>query len=129
MCYAPGRDQCTVDARSNLKCYWTRASCDCGRLQIDDVTREVNFLFSDYTNPKTLTMTLNDAFESFCATSILRLCTEQFLHRRRCNSHLVCSIAHTHIHVHIIHTCHRCIHAKAHIVCTYIHFINILNYS
>src|SRR6218665_3896650 len=66
-----------VDGRSWLKCYWTRASCDCGRLPIGDVTREVKFLSSKYTNPDTnprtlttLTPTLTDphgAFESFCA--------------------------------------------------------------
>jgi len=32
-----GRDYSTVDGRSNRKCYWTRASCDCGRLQIGNV--------------------------------------------------------------------------------------------
>src|SRR6218665_346026 len=72
-----GQDYSTVDGRSRRKCYWTRASCDCGRLQIGDVTREVEFLSNDCTNPntnhKTLTMlalTLADhhyAFESFCA--------------------------------------------------------------
>src|SRR6218665_3006570 len=72
-----GRDYSTVDGRSMRKCYWTRASCDCGRLQIGDVTREVEFLSNDYTNPntnpKTLTMlalTLadhHDAFKSFFA--------------------------------------------------------------
>ena len=34
----------------------TRVSFDCGRLQIGDVTREVEFLSNDYTNPKTFTM-------------------------------------------------------------------------
>src|SRR6218665_287472 len=72
-----GRDYSTVDGRSMQKCYWTRASCDCGRLQISDVTWEVEFLSNDYTNPntnpkilKTLALTLADhhnAFESFCA--------------------------------------------------------------
>src|SRR6218665_320522 len=57
--------------------YCTRASCDCGRLSIGDVARELKFLSNDYTNnntnPKTLTtliLTLPDrhgAFESFCA--------------------------------------------------------------
>ena len=66
----------TVDGRSKRKCYWTRASCDFGRLQIGDVTREVEFLSNDYTNPNTnpktlttLALTLadhHDAFESFC---------------------------------------------------------------
>ena len=51
-------------------------SCDCGRLQISDVTREVKFLSHDNTNPNTnlktlttLTLTLIDlhgTFESFC---------------------------------------------------------------
>jgi len=73
-----GRDCSTVDGRSNRKCYWTRASCDCGRLQIGDVTREVEFLSNDYTNPNTNPSTLttlalsladhHDAFESFCAS-------------------------------------------------------------
>ena len=72
-----GRDYNTVDGRSKRKCYWTRASCDCGRLQIGDVTREVEFLSNEYTNPnanpKTLTTLAlaladhHDAFESFCA--------------------------------------------------------------
>src|SRR6218665_1353029 len=54
-----------------------RASCDCERLPIGDVTQEVKFLSSNYTNPNTnpkalttLTLTLTDphgAFESFCA--------------------------------------------------------------
>src|SRR6218665_385586 len=49
----------------------------CGRLQIGDVTREVEFLCNDYTNRNTnpnflttLALTLtdhHDAFESFCA--------------------------------------------------------------
>jgi len=30
-----------------------RASRDCGKLQIGDVTREVKFLYNDYTNPNT----------------------------------------------------------------------------
>ena len=57
--------------------YCTRASCDCGRLPIGDVTREVKFLSNDYTNnntnPKTLTtliLTITDphgAFGSICA--------------------------------------------------------------
>src|SRR6218665_1279655 len=69
------RDYSTVDGRSRWKCYCTRASCDCGRLQIGDVTREVKFLSIDYTNPNTnpttltmLTLTVTDpngAFESF----------------------------------------------------------------
>jgi len=70
-----GRYYCTVDGRSKLsKCYWTTASCDCGRLQIADATREVKFLSNDYTNPTTnpktrttLTLILTDprhAFES-----------------------------------------------------------------
>ena len=52
--------------------------CDCGRLQIGDVTREVEFLSNDYTkpntNPKTLTMLAlaladhHDAFGSLCAS-------------------------------------------------------------
>jgi len=73
-----GRDYYTVDCRSKLKYYWTRASCDCGRLQTADVTREVKFLSNDYTNansnPKTLTtlaLTLadpHDTFDSFCAS-------------------------------------------------------------
>ena len=72
-----GRDYSTVDGRSNRKCYWTRASSDCGRLQIGDVTREVEFLSDDYTNPNTnprtltsLALTLanhHDAFERFFA--------------------------------------------------------------
>src|SRR6218665_2829434 len=72
-----GRDYSTVDGRSKWKCYWTRASCDCGRLQIGDVTREVEFLSNDYTNPNTnpktpttFALTLadhHDAFESFSA--------------------------------------------------------------
>src|SRR6218665_3594962 len=72
-----GRDYSTVDSRSKRKCYWTRASYDCRRLQIDDMTREVEFLSNDYTNPNTnpktpmrLALTLADhpdAFESFCA--------------------------------------------------------------
>jgi len=72
-----GRDYSTVDGRSKRKCYWTRASCDCGRLQIGDVTREVECMSNDYinpnTNPKTLmtlALTLTDhheAFESFYA--------------------------------------------------------------
>src|SRR6218665_1526522 len=49
--YYYGRDYSTVDSHSKLKCYWTRASCDCRRLQIGDVTREVKFLSNDYTNP------------------------------------------------------------------------------
>jgi len=35
-----GRDcnsKSTVDGRSKRECYWTRASCYCGRLQIGDV--------------------------------------------------------------------------------------------
>src|SRR6218665_333251 len=74
--YYNGRDYSTVDGRSKRKCYWTRASCDCGRLQIGDVTREVEFMFNDYTNPNTnpkiittLALTIadhHDAFESFC---------------------------------------------------------------
>src|SRR6218665_3395563 len=48
-----GRDYSTVDGRSKWKCYWTRASCDCGRLQIGDVTREMEFLSNDYINPNT----------------------------------------------------------------------------
>src|SRR6218665_79154 len=70
-----GRDYSNVDGRSKRKCYWTRASYDCGRLQIGDVTRAVEFLSNDYTNhntnPKTLTtlaLTLadhHDAFEAF----------------------------------------------------------------
>jgi len=50
-------------------------SCDCGRLQIDDVTREVEFLSNDYTNPNTNHKTLttlaliladhHDAFKAF----------------------------------------------------------------
>src|SRR6218665_444113 len=72
-----GRDYSTVDGRSKRKCYWTRASCDCGRLQIGDVTRDVEFLSIDYTNldtnpkiPTTLALALadhHDAFESSCA--------------------------------------------------------------
>src|SRR6218665_2018472 len=70
-----GRDYSTVDGRCKRKCYWTRASCDCGRLQIGDVTRQVEFLSNNYTNPNfksrtftTLALTLadhHDAFESF----------------------------------------------------------------
>jgi len=88
----------TVDGRSKRKCYWTRASCDCGRLQIGDVTRKVKCMSTDYTNPNTnpktlttLALTLTDphgAFESFCAPAYW-LCTELFLHRRRCSSRLV----------------------------------------
>ena len=67
------RDYSTADGRIKRKCYWTRASCDCGRLQIGDVTWEVKCMFTDYTNHNTLTtlaLTLTDphgAFESFCA--------------------------------------------------------------
>src|SRR6218665_4031830 len=59
--------------RSRPKRYWTRASCDCGRLQIGDVPQQVEFLCNDYTNPNTrttLALTLtdhHDACESFCA--------------------------------------------------------------
>jgi len=70
-----GRDYSTVDGGSKRKCYWTRTSCYCRRLQIGDVTREVEFLSNDYTNPNTnpktlttLVLTLadhHDAFESF----------------------------------------------------------------
>src|SRR6218665_3146868 len=67
-----GPDYSTVDGRSKRKCYWTRASCDCGRLQIGDVTREVEFLSNDYTNPntnpKTFTtpvLTLADQHDAF----------------------------------------------------------------
>src|SRR6218665_2978486 len=91
MChFAIGRDYSTVDRRSKLKCYWTRVSCDCGRLQIDDVTREVKFLSNDYTNPNTnpeilttLTLTLaapHGAFESFC---VLVFC--DFVRNYSCN--------------------------------------------
>src|SRR6218665_1198599 len=72
-----GRDYSTVDGRSKRKCYWTRAPCGCGRIQTGDVTREVEFLSNDYTNPninpKILTTLAlarvdhHDAFESFCA--------------------------------------------------------------
>jgi len=72
-----GRDYSTVDGRSTRKCYWSRESCDCGWLQIDDETREVKFLSNDYTNPNTSPKTLttlaltltdhHDAFESFFA--------------------------------------------------------------
>jgi len=48
-----GRDYSTVDDRSKRKCYWTRASCDCWRLQIGDVTHEVEFLSNDYNKPNT----------------------------------------------------------------------------
>src|SRR6218665_1900756 len=75
--YYYGRDYSTVDGRSKRKCYWTRASCDCRRLQIGDVTQEVKFLSNDYTNPNTNPKTLmtlilaltdsHDAFESLCA--------------------------------------------------------------
>ena len=75
--YVYGRDCSTVDGRSKLKCYWTGAACDCWRLQISDVTREVKFLSNDYTNPNTnhktlttLALALTDthnASESFCA--------------------------------------------------------------
>src|SRR6218665_712102 len=71
-----GRGYSTVDGRSKLKCYRTRASCDFGSLQIADVTRDVKCLSNDYTypntNPKTLTtliLILTDhrgTFESFC---------------------------------------------------------------
>src|SRR6218665_3620174 len=71
------RDYRNVDGRSKRKCHWTRASCDCGRLQIGDVTREVEFLSNDHTNPNTNPKTLTtlaltiadhqDAFESFYA--------------------------------------------------------------
>src|SRR6218665_4055632 len=54
-----------------------RVSCDCGRLPIGDVTREVKFMSSNYTNPNsspktltTLTLTLIDPhgdLASFCA--------------------------------------------------------------
>ena len=36
-----------------------RASCDCGRLQIGDVTREEEFLCNDLTNPNTNPKTLS----------------------------------------------------------------------
>ena len=75
--FSLGRDYSTVDGRSRRKCYWTRASCDCGKLQICDVTWEVEFLSNDYSNPNTNSKTLtslaltladhHDAFESFCA--------------------------------------------------------------
>jgi len=71
------RDYSTVDGRSRWKCYCTRASCDCGRLQIGDVTLEVEVLSNDYTNPNTnhktiatLALTLtdhHDPLEIFCA--------------------------------------------------------------
>ena len=71
--FLKGRDYSTVDGRSKRKCYWARASCDCARLQIGNVTREVEFLSNDYTNPNTNTKTLttlaltladhHDAFE------------------------------------------------------------------
>jgi len=58
-------------------------SCDCGRLQIGDVTREVEFLSNGYTNPNTnpntlttLALTLanhHDAFESFWARYFVAL--------------------------------------------------------
>jgi len=73
--FRKGQDYSTVDDRSKRKCYWTRATCDCGRLQIGDVTREVEVLSNDYTNPNTnpktfttLAHTLadhHDAFECF----------------------------------------------------------------
>src|SRR6218665_3205677 len=63
--------------RQSLKCCWTRASCECGRLQIGDVTWEGKFLSNDYTNPNTNPRTLttlaliladhHDDFERFCA--------------------------------------------------------------
>src|SRR6218665_2820771 len=75
--FRKGRDYSTVDGRIRRKCYWTRASCGCGRLQIGEVTQEVEFLSIDYTNPNTnpkmlttLALTLadhHDAFEIFCA--------------------------------------------------------------
>ena len=75
--YLVGRDYSTVDGRSKRKCYWTRASCDCGRLQIGGVIREVECMSNDYTNPNTnpktlttLALTLTDphsALGSFCA--------------------------------------------------------------
>src|SRR6218665_1399853 len=40
---------CTINGWSKLKCYWTRASCECRHLQIDGDS-EGNFY--DYTNPK-----------------------------------------------------------------------------
>jgi len=70
-----GREYSTVDGLIKLKCYWTRALCDCGMLQNGDVTREVKFVSNDYSNPNTnpkilttLALTLtdpHDAFESF----------------------------------------------------------------
>src|SRR6218665_1305782 len=72
-----GRDYSTVDGRSKRKCYWTRASCDCGRLPFGNVSKEGEFLSIDYTNPNTnpkprttLVLSLADhhnAFESFHA--------------------------------------------------------------
>src|SRR6218665_351191 len=53
-----GRDYSTVDGRSKRKCYWTRVSSDCGRIQIGDVTREVECMSNDYTNPNTNPKTL-----------------------------------------------------------------------
>src|SRR6218665_2321885 len=68
-----GRDYSTVDGRSRRTCYWTRASCDHGTLQIGDV----EFLSNDFTNPNTnpkalttLALSLanhHDAYASFCA--------------------------------------------------------------
>jgi len=63
----------------NLKYCWTRAPCDCERLQFTNLwcDSEVKFLSNDYTDPntnpkthKTLNLTqtdLHDAFEIFCA--------------------------------------------------------------
>ena len=62
-----GRDYSTVDGRIKLKCYWTRASCDCKMLQNGDMTREMKFVSNDYSNPNnnpkiltTLALTLTD---------------------------------------------------------------------
>src|SRR6218665_2277315 len=75
MCKCYGHDNSTVNDPIKLKCYWTRASCDCGMLQNGYVTLEVKFVSNDYsnpnTNPKTLTTLAlteaHDAFDSFFA--------------------------------------------------------------
>src|SRR6218665_2499317 len=66
-----------MNERSN----WTRASCDCGRLQIGEVTREVEFLSNNYTNPdtnpKTLTtlaLTLADHYDAFDISCVPAFC-------------------------------------------------------
>ena len=53
-----GRDYSTVDGRSKPKCYWTRASCDCGMLQNGDVSREVKFVSNEVMTALTTILTL-----------------------------------------------------------------------